>query len=104
MSIANWATSYKAVLPPVDISSLKPAYNNPDDDADANGICNPPFTWIPRRPRKVRLDKANYRASRGIGSADVLPDSLGAPERRVVHCSTCREGGHYATTCKMLHN
>src|ERR1700722_10902036 len=99
MSIANWAASYKVALPPIDITGLEPAYNDLDDDVDAVGICNPPLTQIPRRrPRKKRLDKANYRASRGATAADLLPDGRGAPERRVVHCSTCGEEGHYAST------
>ena len=105
MSIVRWAASYEAVLPPIDISGLKPAYNDPDDDADAIGICNPPLTRIPRgRPRKVRLDKASYRASRGTAAADMLPDGPGAPERRIVHCSTCGGVGHYASRCRVPHN
>jgi hypothetical protein len=105
LSVANWIASYEAVLPPVDISGLKPTYNDPDDDTDAVGICNPPFTRIPRgRPRKKRLDKANFRASRGLGAADLLSGALGAPEKRVVRCSTCGTEGHYASTCRLPHN
>jgi SWIM zinc finger len=106
LTIANWAASFEAVLSPIDISGLRPTYNNlEDDDADAVGICNPPFTRVPRgRPRKKRLDKANYRTSRGIGLVDVQPGALDALERRTVHCSTCGEEGHYATTCKVPHN
>jgi hypothetical protein len=109
LTIANWAASFKAVLLPVDISGLRPAHNSledeDEDDVDPIGICNPPFTRVPRgRPRKKRLDKANYRASRGIGLADVLPGAPDAPERRTFHCSTCGVEGHYATTCKIPHN
>jgi hypothetical protein len=105
MSISTWAAQYELALPPVDISGLKPAYNNLDDDADAIGICNPPHTRVPRRRlRKKRLDKANFRASRGVGAQDMLEAGLDVPERRSVHCSTCGEPGHYATTCRIPHN
>jgi SWIM zinc finger len=105
MSISTWAAQYELALPPVDISGLKPAYNNPDDDADVVGICNPPHTRILRgRPRKKRLDKANFRALRGVGAQDMLEADLDALERRSVHCSTCGEPRHYATTCRIPHN
>jgi hypothetical protein len=55
MSTLTWAAQYELALPPIDIASLKPAYNNPEDDADAVGICNPPHTRVLRgRPRKKR--------------------------------------------------
>lgn len=105
MAITTWASQYEIALPLVDISGLRPAYNDPDDDADAVGICNPPHTRVPRgRPRKKRQDKANYGASRGVGARDMLGDGQRAPERRSVHCSTCREPGHYASTCRIPHN
>jgi hypothetical protein len=105
LSIATWAASYETALPPIDIAGLKPAFNNLDDDTDATGICNPPLTRVPRgRPRKKRLDKAHYKASRGATAADLLLDGQGAPELRIVHCSTCAEKGHYATTCRIPHN
>ena len=105
MSISTWAAQYELALPPVDISGLRPAYNNPDDDADAISICNPPHTRVPRgRPRKKRQDKANFRATRGVRAEDMLEGGLDAPERRSVHCSTCREPGHYATTCRIPYN
>ena len=104
LSIANWAASYEVVLRPIDILGLKPIRNR-DDNADAIDICNPPLTRIPQgRPRKVRLDKSNYRASRGVAAVELLEDGHGAPERRVVHCSTCGEIGDYASTCKIPHN
>jgi hypothetical protein len=54
-------------LPLVDILGLKPAYNDLDDNADTIGICNPPHTRVPRgRLRKKRLDKANFRATKGV--------------------------------------
>ena len=92
-------------LPPVDISSLKPAYNDLNDDADAIGICNLLHTRVPRRRlRKKRLDKANFRATRGVEAKDMLEGGPNALERRSVHCSTCGEPGHYATTCRVPHN
>jgi hypothetical protein len=76
-----------------------------DDDPGPGQACNPLLTRVPRgRPRKKRLDKANYRASRGVGASDMLEGGLGARERRVVYCSTCREPGHYARTCRRAHN
>jgi hypothetical protein len=106
LSIATWAASYEAALPPIDISGLKPTFDDDaDDDADAISICNPPLTRVPRgRPRKKRLDKANFRASRGATAVELLPGGLEAPERRIVHCSTCGVEGHYATTCRIPHN
>jgi hypothetical protein len=105
MSTSTWAAQYELALPPIDIASLKPAYNNPEDDADAVGICNPPHTRVPRgRPRKKRQDKANFRASRGVGVMDMLAGGADVPERRSVHCSTCGETGHYATTCRIPYN
>ena len=105
MSTSTWAAQYKLALPPVNISGLKPAYNDPDDDADVIGICNPPHTRVPRgRPRKKRLDKANFRATKGVEDKDMLEDGPDALERRSVHCSTCGGPGHYATTCRVPHN
>jgi hypothetical protein len=105
MSTLTWAAQYELALPPIDIASLKPAYNNPEDDADAVGICNPPHTRVPRgRPRKKRQDKANFRATRGVGAIDMLSGGADVPERRSVHCSMCGETGHYATTCRIPHN
>lgn len=105
MSTSTWAAQYELALPPVDISGLKPAYNDLDDDADAISICNLLHTRVPRgRPRKKRLDKANFRATRGVEAKDMLKDSPDALRQRFVHCSTCREPRHYATTCRVLHN
>ena len=105
MSTSTWAAQYELALPLVDISGLKPAYNDLDNDADAISICNLLHTRVPHgRPRKKRLDKANFRATRGVEAKDMLKDSLDALRQRFVHCSTCREPGHYATTCRVLHN
>jgi hypothetical protein len=80
MAITTWASQYERILPPVDISGLKPAYNDSDNSADAVGICNPPHTRVPHgQPHKKRQDKANYRVSRGVGTGDMLADSLGVP-------------------------
>jgi hypothetical protein len=55
MSISRWAAQYELALPPVDIAGLRPAYNDPDDNTDAVGTCNPPHTRVLRgRPRKKR--------------------------------------------------
>ena len=87
----TWASQCERALPPVDISGLNPAYNDSDDSADAVGICNPPHTRVPRgRPYKKYKDKANYRVSRGVGTEDMLADSLGVPARCSVYCSTCK--------------
>jgi SWIM zinc finger len=105
LSIATWAAQYESPLPPIDISGLKPAYDDVDDNADAISICNPPYTRVPRgRPRKKRMDKATFRASRGVGAGDMLEGDPGARERRAVHCSMCGEAGHYAITCRIPHN
>jgi hypothetical protein len=105
MSISRWAAQYELALPLVDIAGLRTAYNDPDDGADAVGICNLSYTRVPRgRPRKKRQDKANFRATRGVRAEDMLVGGPDAPERRSVHCSTCGEPGHYATTCRIPHN
>jgi len=105
MLIARWVASYKAVLPLINILGLKPVYNNLDDNANAISICNLLLTWIPcEKLRKVCLNKANYKASRGTAAADMLLDGPGAPEQHVVYCSTCGEVGHYACRCRVLHN
>ena len=108
LSLARQITAYEEAMPPVDIAGLKP-YTDDDVDSDDHPrprqACNPPFTRVPRgRPRKRRLDKANFRASRGVGAGDMLQGGLGAPEKRVVYYSTCREPGHYARTCRRAHN
>jgi hypothetical protein len=105
IAITTWVSQYEVALPPIDISGLRPAYNDPNDNIDAVGICNPPHTRVLRgQPCKKRQDKANYRALRGVGAGDMLADGLGALERRSVHCSTCKEPGHYASTCRIPHN
>jgi len=78
---------------------------NSNNDPRPRQACNPPFTRVPRsRPRKRQLDKANFGASRGVGASDMLQGGLGALEKRVVYCSTCREPRHYARTCKRAYN
>ena len=63
------------------------------------------FTRVPRgRPRKKRQDKASFRALRGVGAMDMLAGGADVAERHSVHCSTCGETGHYATTCRIPHN
>jgi hypothetical protein len=67
--------------------------------------CNPPLTRVPRgRPRKQRLDKGNYRATRGVGAADLVDQGDGQRGKRTVICGTCGEEGHYYTTCRRAHN
>ena len=105
MAIMTWALQYEVALPPIDISGLRPANNDPADDADAVGICNPPHTHVLHgQPHKKWQDKASYRALRGVETVDMLVDGQGELERRSVHCSTCRETGHYASTCRIPHN
>jgi hypothetical protein len=120
LSLARQIAAYEEAMPPVDIAGLKPYTDDDassdhdtssDHDADSDHdpgpgqACNPPFTRVPRgRPRKRRLDKANFRASRAVGAGDMLEGGLGAPAKRVVYCSTCREPGHYARTCRRAHN
>jgi hypothetical protein len=99
--------AYLEPMPPVSIAGLKPAM---DDDADSDDegfghACNPRMTRVPRsRPRKTRQDKANYRATRGVGAADLLDNGDGQRQKRTVLCSTCEEEGHYSTTCCRAHN
>ena len=99
--------AYRKAMPPISIAGLKPAIHN-DADSDDEGLgqtCNPPMTRVPRgRPRKTRMDKANYRATRGVGAADLLDNSDGQREKRTVLCGTCGEEGHYSTTCRRAHN
>jgi hypothetical protein len=108
LSLAQQITAYEEAMPLVDIAGLKPYTDDDvdsDDDPGPGQACNPPFTRVPRsRPRKRRLDKANFRASRGVGADDMIESGLGAPEKRVVYCSTCREPGHYARTCRRAYN
>src|SRR5438045_6772336 len=100
MAIMTWALQYEVALPPIDISGLRPAYNDPDD---AVGICNPPHTHVPHgQPRKKRQDKASYRALRGVGTEDMLVDGQGEPEQRSVHCSTCRSIMPCFPTCRTV--
>jgi hypothetical protein len=98
--------AYSEAMPPISIVDLKPA--DSDDDSDAEGVqhaCNPPMARVPRgRPRKIRQDKANYRATRGVGAADLLDTGDGQREKRTVLCGTCGEAGHYSTTCRRAHN
>ena len=95
--------AYLEPMPPISIAGLRPAM---DDDADSNDeglghACNPPMTRVPRgRLRKTRQDKANYRATRGVGAADLLDNGDGQRQKRTVLCSTCGEEGHYSTTCR----
>lgn len=98
------AAYYKA-MPPISIAGLKPAMDNDSSDNDVPGrACNPPMTRVPRsRPRKQRLDKANYRATRGVGAADLV-DGDRQHQKRTVICGTCGEEGHYSTTCRRAHN
>jgi hypothetical protein len=65
--------AYYEAMPPNSIAGLKPAMDDGSFDDDVPGrACNPPMTRVPRgRPRKQRLDKANYRATRGVGAADL---------------------------------
>jgi SWIM zinc finger len=99
--------AYREAMPPISIAGLKPAM---DDDADSDDegfgrACNPPLTRVPRgRPRKQRLDKGNYRATRGVGAADLADRGDGQREKRTVICGTCGEEGHYCTTCRRAHN
>jgi len=95
-------------MPPVDIAGLKPNLDedvDSEDDAGPGQDCNPPLTRVPRgRPRKLRLDKDNYRASRGVRTDDMLEGGPMPAVKRVVYCSTCRKPGHYARTCRRPHN
>jgi len=99
--------AYCEAMPPISITGLKPAMDD-DADSDDEGLgqaCNPPMTRVPRgRPRKIRQDKGNYRATRGVGAANLLDTSDGHREKRTVLCGTCREEGHYSTTCRRAHN
>jgi hypothetical protein len=110
LSTETWIASYaEATMPPVDIRGLKPqtsTHEDSDSDNDNEGeVCNPPLTRIPRgRPKKKKMDKATYRASRGADATDMLVDGRHAPARRAVHCSTCGETRHYASTCKRPYN
>jgi hypothetical protein len=112
LSTETWIALYtEATMLLVDIRSLKLhtyTRENSDSDSDSNNegeVCNLLLTRIPRgRPRKKRIDKATYRALHGADATDMLADGRHAPARRAVHCSTCGETGHYASTCKRPHN
>lgn len=85
-------------MPPFDIAGLTLyTYNNIDsnDDPRPRQACNQVFTRVLRgRLRKRRLDKANFRASRGVGASDMLKGGLEALKKRVVYYSTCPEPRH----------
>jgi hypothetical protein len=99
--------AYCEAMPPISIAGLKPAM---DDNADSNDeglgqACNLLMTRVPRgRPRKIRQDKGNYRATRGVGAADLLDTGDRHWEKRIVLCGACGEEGHYSTTCRRAHN
>jgi hypothetical protein len=99
--------AYHEAMPPISIAGLKPAM---DDDANSDDegfrhACNLPLTQVPRgRPRKQRLDKGNYRATKGVRAADLADRSNGQQEKRTVICGTCGEEGHYCTTCRRAYN
>jgi hypothetical protein len=107
LKIETQIAAYSLAMPPISIADLKPAFND-DADSDDEGlgqVCNPPMTRVPRsRLRKVRKDKGNYRATRGVGAADLVEGDRGQREKRTVICSTCGEDGHYSTTCRLAHN
>lgn len=97
--------AFQEPMPPISIAGLKPAIDPGDIDEGYGQACNPPMTRVPRgRPRKVRLDKANYRAKRGVGASDLLEGGAVERQRRVIHCGTCGEEGHYSCTCRRAHN
>jgi hypothetical protein len=108
LSLAQQITVYEEAMPLVDIAGLKLYIDNDvdsDDDPRPRQACNPLFTQVPRsRLRKRRLDKANFKASKGVGADDIIEGCLGAPEKRVVYYSTCQEPGHYACTCRRAYN
>jgi hypothetical protein len=98
--------AYSEALPPVSISGLKPKIDDEGSDNEGPGqACNPLMTRVPRgRLCKVRLDKANYRATRGVGDADMLEGGSVEHVKRTVNCRTCGEAGHYCTTCRRAYN
>jgi hypothetical protein len=98
-------TAYCEAMPPISIAGLKPAMDNDFSDDSPRHTCNPLMTRVPRsRPCKQRLDKANYRATRGVRAADLVEHGDGQCEKRTVICGTCGEEGHYCTTCRRAHN
>lgn len=115
MTITRWVEMYSDPLPPIDISGLRPQERIVDeewvDDDEHDAVrerepvgCNPPATRVPRgRPRKVRMDKGQYRASRGATAAELGENGVGVPERRGGHCRTCGEVGHNTRTCRRPH-
>jgi hypothetical protein len=73
----RWMATYLAPIPPVDLSGLKPRHVDDEEDGAGN-VCNLPHTRLPRgRPRKVRMDKGQYRASRGAGGSKVASAGWG---------------------------
>ena len=97
--------AFQEPMPPISIAGLKPAIDLGDIDEGYGQACNPPMTRVPRgRPQKVHLDKANYRATRGVGALDLLEGGAVEQQRRVIHCGTCGEEGHYSCTCRRAHN
>jgi SWIM zinc finger len=96
LSQETWAATYATPMPAIDIEGLE---INPDTD------CNPPQTRVPRgRPRKKRLDRAEYRASRGLRLADMGVAGPVRQSQKIPHrCRTCGREGHNAARCRESH-
>jgi hypothetical protein len=102
LKIVTQIAAYCKAMLPISIAGLKLAM---DDDSSSNDsprrACNPLMTRVPRGcPRKQRLNKANYGATRGVGATDLVEHGNGQHEKRTVICRTCGEEGRYYTTCR----
>jgi hypothetical protein len=113
LKIETQIAAYRKAMPPISIAGLKPMIDS-DTTSEGKGesegkgferACNLPLTQVPcGYPRKQRLDKGNYRATRGVRAADLVDQGDGQQGKRTVICGTCREEGHYCTTCRRAHN
>jgi hypothetical protein len=77
-------------------------------DASVKHKFHPPLTQVPRgRPKKVRFRKDKIRGPRGEAAAQAMAEPAGDSDDEVwspYHCSTCRERGHFSSTCRRPHD
>jgi len=98
LNITTWKKTYTSNFLLIDISDLQPL---------PLSVCHPPLTRVLRgRPKKERFRKENVRGPRGEAVAQAMaePAREGDDEVWVLyHCSTCRQRGHFSTTCRQPH-
>jgi hypothetical protein len=106
----SWVATYSgANIPLVDMEHVKDVHQQgrvlvadeeeSDSDDDLEN-CEPPQTRAPRgRPTKKRKRKGDVRRPQRQ-RMDGVPD---IPDRAPPRCSTCKQVGHYARTCRRPH-